>query len=327
MKNEHLISVIVPIYNVCDTLNRSVMSIINQTYKNLEIILVNDGSTDNSLALIKKLALKDDRIVVINQLNGGVSSARNAGLRKASGDYVGFVDPDDWIELDMFEFLLNNALESNSEISICGYVKEKKNGQEFDKNKEYKKEVFTSREALMIILDPGSFKGFTCNKLFKLESLLSKSLFFDEDIFFCEDLLFCCQAFLNTKTVHFGSSHKYHYVMHNTNASSAQYSGKKVSALKAIEKIIEILKDFDNDISNQFVTEYVHVALSLLVNGIDIKTMDEETKEYLLQCLRKYKLNQIRGIRVVVPNLICRINYRLLFCMWKFSSIIKGLIS
>ena len=114
-----LISVIVPVYNVEDYLDRCINSIINQTYKNLEIILVDDGSTDSSGRKCDDFALKDDRIKVLHKENGGVSSARNAGLDVATGDYIGFVDSDDTIESNMYELLFNNAIEYHTKVSSC----------------------------------------------------------------------------------------------------------------------------------------------------------------------------------------------------------------
>lgn len=114
-----LISVIVPIYNAEQYLEKCIDSIINQTYTNFEIILVNDGSTDNSGSICDEYAKKDSRIRVIHKENGGLSSARNVGLDNANGEYVSFVDSDDWIEQDMLETLYNSCEENNAEIS-CG---------------------------------------------------------------------------------------------------------------------------------------------------------------------------------------------------------------
>ena len=108
-----LLSIIVPVYNIMDYLPRCVNSIRRQTYRNLEIILVDDGSTDNSGALAEKMALEDRRIKVLHKENGGSSSARNLGISVAKGDYIGFVDSDDYIEPEMYERLLTVALEEN----------------------------------------------------------------------------------------------------------------------------------------------------------------------------------------------------------------------
>ena len=115
------ISVIVPVYNVEQYLERCVDSIINQTYKNLEIILVNDGSTDNSGQLCDKLAKKDNRIRVIHKENGGLSDARNVGIDEAKSDLIGFIDSDDYIDEDMYELLINNMKNANADLSMCGH--------------------------------------------------------------------------------------------------------------------------------------------------------------------------------------------------------------
>lgn len=117
---EPLVSIIVPIYNVEPYLKKCIDSIINQTLTNIEIILVNDGSTDNSGNIIDEYAKKDKRIIAIHKENGGQASARNMGLDIASGKYIGFVDSDDWIELDMYENLYKKIKHTNSDICICG---------------------------------------------------------------------------------------------------------------------------------------------------------------------------------------------------------------
>ncbi len=145
------ISVIVPIYNVEKYLRNCIESIINQTYLNLEIILVNDGSTDKSLSIIEEYSYKDERIKVINKANGGLSSARNAGLEIAKGTYISFIDSDDWIELNMYEVLIENITKYNAEISIistktvdeCGNVLEY-NTELIDKDIE----VFNKQEIM-----------------------------------------------------------------------------------------------------------------------------------------------------------------------------------
>lgn len=121
---ESLISVIVPVYKVEPYLKKCIDSICNQTYGNLEIILVDDGSPDGCGAICDEYAEKDCRIRVIHKTNGGLSSARNAGIDIAQGDYLGFVDSDDWIEPDMYEELLRNAATCSADIAVCGRVEE-----------------------------------------------------------------------------------------------------------------------------------------------------------------------------------------------------------
>lgn len=118
--SKEIISVIVPVYNVELYLERCIQSICRQSYSNLEIILIDDGSLDRCPEICDQLAQQDSRIAVIHKANGGLSSARNAGLRAASGDYIGFIDSDDWIEPDMYECLYNLLEEYQADIAICG---------------------------------------------------------------------------------------------------------------------------------------------------------------------------------------------------------------
>lgn len=123
-----LISVIVPIYNVEKYLARCIDSIVNQTYKNLEIILVDDGSPDSCPQMCDDYAKKDSRIKVVHKKNGGLSDARNAGMAVATGEYISFIDSDDWIETSMFELLLNNIFQYDCEISCGGIMMVWENG-------------------------------------------------------------------------------------------------------------------------------------------------------------------------------------------------------
>ena len=116
------ISIIVPIYNTEKYLERCLQSILNQSYRNIEIILVNDGSDDNSLAICNKYKDKDKRIIVIDKKHTGVADTRNIGLEKASGNYIGFVDSDDYIDIDMFKKLIVGAEKYKCDISMCDLI-------------------------------------------------------------------------------------------------------------------------------------------------------------------------------------------------------------
>ena len=118
-----LVSIIVPVYNCAQFLNRCMDSLVNQTLKDIEIICINDGSTDNSPEILQEYAAKDSRIKIINKENGGLSSARNRGLAAAQGEYLGFVDSDDWVDLDFFEKLYNAAKKYDTDIATGGIIR------------------------------------------------------------------------------------------------------------------------------------------------------------------------------------------------------------
>ena len=168
--HKELISIIVPVYNVEKYVEKCINSIINQTYKNLQIILVDDGSKDNSGKICDEFKLKDNRIEVIHKNNGGLSDARNAGLKLAKGDYIGFVDSDDYIEADMYETLYNLIKKNNSDISIVSFY-EMYNGKVIGVRKSNELLEFSKIEAIKELLIDTRIQSYAWNKLFK------KSLF------------------------------------------------------------------------------------------------------------------------------------------------------
>ncbi len=168
--NEPLISVIVPVYKVEQYLHKCVNSIRNQTYKNLEILLVDDGSPDRCSEMCDELAKQDSRIRVLHKENGGLSSARNAGLDIMQGEYVGFVDSDDWIEAEMYETLLCLIQEHNAKIAACGISMDRPDGGVAYFNPFYPQEtdvsVFSSRDALRELTQHNRITNSVCDKLF-----------------------------------------------------------------------------------------------------------------------------------------------------------------
>lgn len=167
-----LISVIVPIYKVEDYLCRCVESIINQTYRNLEIILVDDGSPDNCPKMCDDYALKDNRIKVVHKENGGLSDARNAGMEVATGEYISFVDSDDYISLDFFESLYNTMCREKSDIVECSVVKFYEDNH-FDKYSDDNKIIsYSNQDALSGLISENPFKQHVWNKLYKADLVL-----------------------------------------------------------------------------------------------------------------------------------------------------------
>jgi glycosyltransferase involved in cell wall biosynthesis len=168
MNSQPCVSVIVPVYNTAPYLVRCVDSILAQTHTNLEIILVNDGSTDESGQICDKYALLDERITVIHKENGGLSSARNAGLDVANGEWIGFVDSDDWVIPEMYERLLVAANSENADITLCGFSYVDERGQILKKNTFKKKAKYTKKEAYNYLAsDLAVLYVVAVNKLYK----------------------------------------------------------------------------------------------------------------------------------------------------------------
>lgn len=183
-----LVSVIVPVYNVEDYITDCVSSITMQTYKNLEIILVNDGSTDTSGEILEKLKIKDSRIILVDQKNGGVSKARNTGLDKASGDYIMFIDSDDWIDQEMVEKMLTIATTSKVGIVSCGMKYVDMSGKTRDNfyGNHTEGKVLNTRELYLEIIDELTYGGGSlCCRL--IERGATKDVRFIESMRISED--------------------------------------------------------------------------------------------------------------------------------------------
>lgn len=216
MRKEALISIIVPVYNVEEYLVKCIESILNQTYKRIQVILVDDGSTDNSSNLCDSYALTDKRIIVIHKENGGLVSARKAGLKVATGDYIGFVDGDDYIEPDMFEQLYNVLIESDVDFVHSGYKKNELDYiysvsnaciycmSEMNRIDFYKNMIFDSTNPQYIFPSIWS-------KLFRKELILKAYMEVPDCQSYGEDLLALCNCIYNCNKVAVMAEGYYHY--------------------------------------------------------------------------------------------------------------------
>ena len=232
--NLPVISIIVPVYNVKDYLERCVSSILCQTYKNIEVILVDDGSTDGSGELAEEIAKRDKRVKVIRKTNGGVSSARNVGIETATGEYVGFVDGDDYIDPDMYEFLYNLIAKNNADISCCGMIKDE--GKSVCvKRCSCETEVYESYEALRLLAKEKVFAISACDKLFRSE--IVKNIKFNKNLSYGEDFLFCFSVFESCKKIAFCNKQCYHYYMREGSCVNSGFGKKQFDRLKVSEEI------------------------------------------------------------------------------------------
>lgn len=190
------LSVIVPVYNVEDYLHECINSILCQTMEDLELILIDDGSQDGCSSICDEYAEKDSRVKVIHQENRGVSAARNSGLRIASGEYIGFVDPDDWVSLNAYETLCSSAEAGQADIVVCGFIFCRQDGC-VDYIQAVPAGTFSRDELILSIYGmPNRFHGSMCNKVFSKRIL--NGLQFDETVAIGEDWLLLyecyCQA-------------------------------------------------------------------------------------------------------------------------------------
>jgi len=216
--NHIKVSVIVPVFNAAKYLEKCIASIICQSLKEIEIIIINDGSTDNCLYIIYKLARLDRRIVVINNdYSLGVSAARNIGIKVAKGCYIGFVDADDWIHSDMYLILYTNAIKFKVDFVVC-------NSNIYDRNKLKKVrlnltdmvfDISNSKSTELINLLRFNYDYSNWNKLYSSRIITQNNLLFAEGIHIYEDLLFNCCYFLLSKKFSVVSKSLYNYRIHS----------------------------------------------------------------------------------------------------------------
>ncbi|MCR4673142.1 MAG: glycosyltransferase [Lachnospiraceae bacterium] len=236
-----MISVIIPFYNAEKYLADCLESIIGQTYSDLEIICVNDGSTDNSLTVAEKYQKNDKRIRILSQKNSGVSAARNRGIDHASGDFITFVDSDDSISQDMYDILYSFMTDNTVDIVHCGYRRHNQDGTIQDVNGTEKLIIQDSLEAVRCLIDGELFVGSLCNKLYRKE--LFKAVRLDTELKINEDVLANVQLFLKAKRTIYYDIPAYQYFDRPHSATSD--TEKVISAqncVAAAEKILELVK-------------------------------------------------------------------------------------
>lgn len=224
-----LITVIVPVYNVEKYLKKCLDSIVSQTYNNLQIILVNDGSTDESAAICAEYLKRDKRIELISQKNAGLSAARNTGIRKAKGEYLAFIDSDDCVDLDYLEYLYGRIVGSNADLSICGIRESYENGKERKLSEGYEDAVLGGEDCLKRMLLE---KGYNCSAYAKLYRRgLWCEIRYPEDKHY-EDLGTTYKYILRSKKIVYGAQPKYEYFIRKGSISHSDFSMKKMDIVE-----------------------------------------------------------------------------------------------
>mgnify|MGYP001134671270 FL=1 len=260
MNSQPKISVIVPVYKTEGLLDRCVESIVGQTYKNLEIILVDDGSPDNCPAMCDEWAEKDSRIRVIHKENGGVSSARNAALDIATGDYIGFVDSDDWIEPEMYSSLIQKISESGKNIALCSYYAVEISGERYECRCVVDKEVLDKDDYFRFIVLGGA-GGYIWNRLYDADIL--KEVRFDEDIWYSEDLLFNFKTAQKSNGAAILDKIEYNYVQKRIKEQAWVMNDHSFDSMTAFEIMLSY-KDIPEDVYDCCLRGYAAAAFTLL---------------------------------------------------------------
>jgi glycosyltransferase involved in cell wall biosynthesis len=289
---EPKVSIIVPIYNVERYLSRCLDSLFSQRLREIEIIAINDGSTDSSLAILNEYCSKDNRIKVIDQPNRGVSSARNEGLKAAVGEYIGFVDPDDWVEEDMYEMMYNYAICEKADIVMCSYVREFGSHSKVKKfnlpniiryeNDDVKKNFMrrligpiNEEMANPELLDAW---GTVWSKLYRREIIKDNGIQFIDlnKIGSNEDNLFNIEVFFNAKSFLFINSPYYHYWRANSNSITSGFKPDLINQWNYLFSYIEKFLKSKN-LNHEYYTA-LNNRICINTLGLGLNTISKENQ-------------------------------------------------
>lgn len=297
MKNDK-ISIVVPVYNAEKYVHRCINSLMSQTYRNIEIILIDDGSKDNSYAICKDYAKVDSRVRVYTQKNAGPSAARNKGLELASGDYIAFVDSDDYVEKNIYEVLIHDLKEYNADLAVIGMQKVYSDSEKYLYYPGLQSHLLDKEEIERVFFDNNYVTFAPVDKLYP-RHIIGETRF-DESIKMCEDQKFVYEILKRVNKVYYNAAIKYNIDVTDNSLSRAKATRYHLSMLQVNEYIIQ---DTTNDwMKNKGRAYNAEVCLSCFVpyyhNGEftedDInyvkRIIRENTKEVLLYGHKKTKV-------------------------------------
>lgn len=302
---EPIISIIVPVYNVEKFLTKSINSLLNQTFKDIEIILVNDGSSDNSRSVCLYYESLDSRIIYVEQENKGVSATRNTGLKIAKGTYIGFIDPDDWVEPTMFEKMYENIIKHNTDMVFCDFTifYNEQNTKIIQINEQ--KDILEQKDIINYLIpnmiaptDLNSngyvIMGSVWRILFKRSFVVNSNLQFKEDLKYMEDLIFVLSGLTHTSKISLVKEPLYNYFQRD---GSAIYSYRNslrqenIHIFNLIEKTIEPLM-FTSEIQKRMKYRYIEMSINSIKNEFyrEDLLLSKESKQTIKEILSDSKL-------------------------------------
>lgn len=279
-----LISIVVPIYNVEKYLEKCLNSILEQTYGEFELILVDDGSTDCSGEIADKYALKDERIIVFHKENEGLAATRNYGIEKAKGEYICFIDSDDWIENTYLEYLSNLAKEYLADVVICDFIKNDGTGVITQPSKEEIVEE-TGYEAIANIYTQNYLRYVVAwNKLYRrsiFDNVKYMSGIIHEDEAICGDIYCACSKVIRTNYIFYN-----YRVNNNTSIMSSEYSLKRLDILKALENRMSLFEK--KGYREYYEKDSFKYMYKILLNIIEIRKIPQDNTSVIRDLKKIY---------------------------------------
>lgn len=289
MNNYPLISLIIPCYNAQQTLEKCLTSVVRQSYSNLEIIIVDDGSTDESSKIYEKFQTKDERIIIFKQHNSGVSKARNKGVKAATGEYICFVDSDDWVESNYCSELYNLLTKNNADISIIEAAYEDVEGEIVFNKPISDEKIFNGKRALSLLLEDTIIQSHPWGKLYKVSFL--KNITFPEDLRCFEDYSTLFKIFDKAVKVVKSNDQLYHYVQHDDSLSHNLSPENSYYFYLAIMEVFKFWQNTTQQENHENITKNIIRKLLMVLKRILRSTTKEEMiteKENIRQSLKLF---------------------------------------
>lgn len=318
------ISVVVPVYNMKKLMSRAVDSLLGQRYDHYEIILVDDGSTDGSAEICDAYAEKYERIHVIHKENGGLSTARNAGIDAAKGDYIIFPDPDDWVEPDYLQSLNELKQQSGVPLVICGHYVDTDTASR-KHNAQGKAVQLSQKEALKRLVKSQFYCGFAWNKLLELRRIRQNGLRFDQTHGMGQDLVFMVKYFLLVDKICYDPQKAvYHYYQSPAGVTNASLSARKLSGLKTYEDLAIFCRQNAPEIYRDVRATQANLALTLSHSYVESKCDNEEWKKQIRRGIKNNlgaMLASNRGISRKGLALLSLVSFRL---SYRTKCLLKG---
>ena len=331
-----LVSIIVPIYNSEKTIVKCIESVINQTYKHLEILCIIDGSTDSSENILNNYVKKDNRIKIINQVNSGVSEARNNGIKNSNGKYITFIDSDDWYDSKFIEEMLNKIKKENVDVVRCNYYNEYEKYNEkacmydLSNMKVVKKELYQSSIQNHFLYNIEGMYNYVMLLMIKSDIIKNK-IKFDKDLYMMEDAYFYQELLYSIDSIYFYDKALYHYNKCNNSATRD---------IKKVKKNINGILETHQKLAMFFENKKIHVSASrinschinLIINYLEKIQNKKQLKKIIIELykdnnfiylIKNYETSYFKPYRKFITLLFARQNVNLVIYLFMIRKVVR----
>ena len=301
------VSVIVPVYNVEKYLSKCLDSVLSQTYPHIEVILINDGSKDRSLSICQEYAAKDERIRVIDKENEGVSIARNTGIEAATGEYIAFIDPDDWVEPEAYEAMINQLKKWEADICLCNFYRDTKRRSQ-PKRFDFDEEILVDNEIIELLVNDMIGMGDLLSKytyimgsvwrgVYKKSFLDEHALRFTPKVTVMEDLVFMVQTLLKCHRVAIDHGLRYHYLQHASSTIHSYNEKMWEDLLVVYRQLEESIREanLEEKMRNRLDYRYIGMIFAAIKNETFVKK-DSDFKDTVVRMMDIFTDNNLKTV-------------------------------